>query len=283
MMRPFATFLLSLIGSVSALPQEALPIHVRFAFGTTAVNSRFRDKSKEDVEQQITARLATACSDALSPWRCDAGVAAGPAKIDVNVQVRRDKWYLRTTLTPQPTPDLKGEWNDQQIFTGEELIASGGLPMDDGWRAPIERAFAQLIDQKEQTGKELFASLKQVAPLGKNAVPVPLDASHPLPGAVLPLRWESYQRMANCRVRIYYRGRSGELISIVSSGSGGPMDFTPEAPQFKGVWVLHDTYQVGSRPPEPIAAHVQELSDLTVIEFHLEDPGTIPPGLSIAP
>lgn len=281
-MRAFAIFLLSLVGAMSAWGQETLPIHVHFAFGTNAVNSRFRTLSKPDVERQITAALAAVCSKTLSPWQCDTDQATSPG-IDVRVQIHDDKWFLKVQLTPQPTStDLKSDWNEQQIFTGEQLIASG-LPMDDGWKAPIEAAFAQMLDQKAKTGKELFASLMQVAPLGKNVVPVPLDASHPLPGAVLPLLWDHYQKMASCRVRIYYRGKNGELISIVSSGSGGPMDFTPETRQFKGVWVLHDTYQIGNRQPEPIAAHIQELSDLTVIEFHLEDPGTIPPGLTLAP
>jgi hypothetical protein len=281
-MRRLVLILFELVIPALVYGQEALPIHVHFAFGTTAADSRFRSKSKQDIERQINAALAVDCTKALRPWRCDTAQNATSANIGVSIQVHNDKWYLKTLLIPQPTvPDLKSEWNDQQIFTGEQLIASG-LPMDDGWIAPVTAAFDRVIDQKAQSGKELFASLKQVAPLGTMVASVPVDTMHPTPGAVLPLLWDHYQQMAGCRVRIYYRGKGGEIVSILSSGSG-PLDFTPDSPQFKGVWVLHESYQVGGRQPDPIGAHIQDLSDLKVIEFHLEDAGTLPPGLSVAP
>lgn len=280
-MRGFTMFLISLVGPVLAGGQETLPVHVHFGFGTPAVATRFREKSQPSIEQQITNGIAQICSKALPPWQCDTAQQPSP-NIDVSVQSRDDKWYLKAVLTPRPSgTDLKGEWNEQQIFTAEQLIAMGGLPMDDGWIAPIETAFEQFVSRDAKSGKELFAALKEVAPLGKSVVLVPLNV-YPLPGAVLPLRWDQYQELATSRVRIYYHGKNGELITIVASGSGGPIDFTPDAPQYKAVWVLHDTYQIGARPPEPITTHVQELPDLTAIEFHLEDLGTLPPGLSVA-
>jgi hypothetical protein len=279
--RYLAVLALAFTCSTLAASQDSLPIHVHFAFGTASVAPRFREKTQKSVEQHIATQLATICSKTLHPWNCDA-LDQGSPILDASVQIRNDIWYLKVVLNPKSkNANLPGQWNEQQIFRAEDLIASG-LPMDDGWVSPIAIAFEQLLSEESKSSKEIFAVLKEVAPLGNNVVAIPASLS-PLPGAVLPLRWDAYKDMSTCRFRIYYHGKNGELITLLSSGSGGPMDFTPDAPQYKGVWVLHDTYQIGARSPEPIAAHIQELPDLTVIEFHLEETGVAPPGISIAP
>jgi hypothetical protein len=90
---------------------------------------------------------------------------------------------------------------------------------------------------------------------------IPGDATTP-PGAVLPLEWVRYQDLANCQFLISFQLPSRQII-IHSSGTGGHMSFTPDAPQFDAVWVVHDEWQMGARPPEPITTHINELNSLS--------------------
>jgi hypothetical protein len=275
----FSALVFILAACLPSSAQDALPIHVRFAFNTDAVGPRFLNMAQSDVEKTISGELAQVCSTSLHPWRCDVGGEGAPA-LQVSLLLRQNVWYVQTELVHSPGRPLPDTWT-ALLFSTEDLRIRG-LPMDDRWTPPIRTVFQQMLDGTSKTGKEILAAVEEFVPLGTLVGVIP-QSVYPLPSAVLPLRWDVYKDIAGCRFRIYFRNTRGDLVILHSGGMGRGIEFTPDQPQYTGVLVVHEFYQLGALSPAPVAEHLQELLDLTPVEFYVEEVRSMPAGVAVAP
>jgi hypothetical protein len=289
--RNFRTLLYLILGTALLLTAlncfcqvqgDALPVHVSFSFQTNLAAPRFINVSEHDIELQAASDLAAVCSATLRPWGCDNG--AGIPSLRIWTSVRNDgTWFLEMQLEHTPgRPDVQDHWQ-ASLLRAEDIRARGGLPVDRNWIPLLTATFRQLIAGPTTSGRELFRALEEFAPLGKG-VAVLSPAAFPLPSAALPLRWDKYKELSGCRFRIFYRDQNGVLVSIHSDGAGRPIDFTPDAPLYKGLLVVHKKWQMGLSDDdlEPIRDHLNDLSGLTPIEFYVEEMHTVPAGVAIA-
>jgi hypothetical protein len=248
---------------VTAHGQQPLPVHVHFSFGTTTdvISPRFQSVRVDDIEQALSVELTRLCSESpnLGHWKFDVA-AAGTPRVDISVTLDHKNWILQVRLVHVHVLDSSPDNWSRLLFRSEDVKAHG-LPMDKNWIAPIRTTFANMLGENTTSGRQVLQGLQRFAPLGVSLAMIPGSATMP-PGAVLPLEWGHYQDLANCQFQIRFQLQHME-ITVHSRGTGGPMSFTPDAPQFDAVWVLHNQWQLGAMPPEPIANHINDLAGLS--------------------
>lgn len=61
--------------------QQAIPLHLTFAFGTQYASPHFIHTDQRAVEALIARALLNACSQTLTPWGCDAGSGSPSIKV----------------------------------------------------------------------------------------------------------------------------------------------------------------------------------------------------------
>lgn len=263
---------------VRAQAQDAPTVHVHFSYDSVLL-PRFTPA----VVNELSAVLADVCGKSASTghWTYDVK-AVGEPRLEVSVFGRNGSYLLGTTLKhgniTSPLPD---HW-EAELFSPEYLTAHG-LPMNRDWIAPIRSGFARMLPANTKSGKEILTALETFVSLGTSVVMLSPTASNGQPAAVLPLPWNHYQDIATCHFRILFH-ESTRLVTVHASGTGGPLDFTPDAPHYKAVWVIHELWQVGGTAPTNIALHLDELAHLGGVpsEFYLEPTECSPAGVSIA-
>jgi hypothetical protein len=262
--------------------QEASPVHVYVAFDS-ALSPRFTTNAQSAVESELAASLAAVCanSDSLRHWTYDS-TGDGLPKFQVSVFPRNGSYFLRVELKHKPTATAVTDRWEAELFSPEHLSARG-LPMNLNWLAPVKAAFQGLLAPTSRPGREIFKALQSYVPLGTSVVMVPPEVAEGQPASVLPLAWEHYQDIATCHFLILFR-KPTMLITLHASGTGGPLDFTPDAPHYKAIWVIHDSWQMGASAPVKIAEHLNDLAHLSGVpsEFYLDSSECSPAGLSLA-
>lgn len=265
-----------------AQAQDASPVHVHLSFDPI-LSPRFTNTTQSAVEGELSASLAAVCtnSDSLRHWTYDS-TGDGVSQFQVSIFPRSGSYFLRVELKHAPAATIVTASWEAELFSPEDLSARG-LPMNRNWIAPVKAAFQRMLTPTSKQGREILRALQNYVPLGTTVVMVPPDVAEGQPAAVLPLAWERYQDIATCHFVILFR-KPTMLITLRASGTGGPLDFTPDAPHYKAIWVIHDSWQVGASTPVGIAAHLDDLARLNGVpnEFYLDPSECSPAGLSLA-
>jgi hypothetical protein len=98
--------------------------------------------------------------------------------------------------------------------------------------------------------------------------------------AVLPLEFDKYRELSLSKFLIMCEWRDHGIVILHSTGTGAPMDFTPDAPKFKGIWVVLNKWDFGGNIEE-VSIHVNDLPGLKPRALYLEQINLAPPQMSV--
>jgi hypothetical protein len=251
--------------------QEAASVHVHFAFNP-GLSPRFTTTAQSVVETELSASLAQVCanSESLRHWTYDFSGDDLP-QFQISVFRGNGSYFLKVELKHKlPATDVTDHW-EAELFSPEYLSAHGGLPMNRNWIAPVTTAFQSLLPPTSKSGREILKAMQTYVALGASVVIPRPELADGQPAAVLPLAWEHYQDISGCHFLILFR-KPDTLITLRASGMAGPKDFTPDAPHYKAIWVVHNTWQMGALDQVEITEHLSDLAPLNEIpsEFYLD-------------
>ena len=245
--------------------QESQVINVSFAFQTLAIENRFEHVPKSEIEKDIAVELAKSCEKQLPFWRFRAGVIDAPL-LKIWLSQKDSTWFLNIAFLHPLGRNLKDRWTGILYAPGDLDLQV--LPKDRAWIPKVTKAFQSLL--QEQLRDDVLEALKQFAPLGSQMANVPAQAT-----AVLPLDYNKYRALSlsNFRIMCQWDGRG--VVVLHSTGTGAANDFTPDAPKFKGIWVVLYTWEFGGSS-EAVSGHVSDLPKLRPLAFFLEQVNDFP-------
>ena len=253
--------------------QDALPIGVHFEFREPAVDTRFDEVLKSQVEKEISADLADTYAAHFPFWTFQSTSNSAPASAQIWISLKSSVWSLNISLTHAAGKIIPDRWSTVLYAPGDLDVQV--LPKNRAWRAKIKSAFDNLLHSEKQT--EMLTAFQEFVPLGSQMAEVPAQTS-----AVLPLDFQKYQTLSMSSFRILCDWSGHGIVVLHSTGTGSANDFTPDAPQFKGIWVVHNRWEFAGTPDD-IANHVGDLPGLKARAFYLEQFNSPPPDLSVAP
>jgi hypothetical protein len=282
----------------AAAGQEPQAINVNFAFPLRAIDNRFEHTSKSEVEKEVAAELAKICRNQLPFWTFRSS-ATGVPRLEVWLSQKNSTWSLNMTFEHPVGKNFKNRWSSVVYAPGD--LDTQVLPKDKAWVSKVSTAFQALLQGESKN--EGLEALKEFAPLGTQmanvpaqtgAAPpranVPVNATTVLPlanvpaqaTAVLPLEYGKYRALSLSNFRIMCKWNGHGVVVLHSTGTGAPMDFTPDAPKFKGIWVVLNKWDFGGNIEE-VSIHVNDLPRLKPMAFFLEQINSAPPQISVAP
>jgi len=262
--------LLCLLCSAAA-GQESQAINVHFAFRLPAINNRFENTSKSDVEREVATELAKVCQNQLPFWTFRSSASDVP-RLEVWLSQKNSTWSLNMDLEHPIGKTLKDRWSSVLYAPGD--LDTQVLPKDKGWIPKISAAFQSLLQGESKN--EVLEALKEYAPLGSQMANVPAQGT-----AVLPLEYGKYQALSLSNFRIMCQWNGHGVVVLHSTGTGASNDFTPDKPKFKGIWVVLNKWTFGGNNEE-ISAHMGDLPELKPVAFFLEQINSAPPQMSTA-
>ncbi|MFI5092008.1 MAG: hypothetical protein ACHQIK_01065 [Candidatus Acidiferrales bacterium] len=260
------------LSSTVTRAQDAQAVNVKFAFRLSAVDTRFEQVSKPDVENEVSTELAKSGGNKFPFWIFQSTADAVP-RLDVWLSLKNSTWYLNASLVHPTGRELKDKWTSVLYAPGD--LDTQVLPKDRAWTPTIKAAFESLIGGENLN--EILTALQEFAPLGTQMAAVPAQ-----PTAVLPLEYGKYQVLSLSDFRIMCQWTGHGVVILHSTGVGASNDFTPEAPKFKGIWVVHNFWEFGGRR-EDVSGHQLDLPSLTTLAIYLEQVNSPPPQMSVAP
>ncbi len=243
-----------------AFGQEARPINLGFKFPDRIIDNRFEQTRKAEVEKELAARLASICQKEIPYWTFRS-TGDGLPRLEVRLLLKNSTWLLAIGLIHLPGRlDLKDTWSSVLFEPG--YLATQVLPKDKGWISAIATSFEGWLQGESKY--QLVKALEEFAPLGTQMATVSQGGT-----AVLPLRYKKYSVLSMSTFRIICEWRGHGIVTLYSTGLGDPYDFTPDAPQFKGIWIRHNKWMLGG-DTEDIAKHITDLPGLQPRWFYLE-------------
>jgi hypothetical protein len=246
--------------------QDAQPVNINFAFGVSALDARFEQVSKADVEKEISAELAKSCQQRFPFWTFQSKGNDLP-RLDVRLSLKNSTWSMKVSFAHSPGKALKDRWSSVLYAPGD--LDAQVLPKDREWTPTTKAAFESLISGENEN--EILTALEEFVPLGTQVAAVPHQMA-----AVLSLDYGKYEILSLSGFRIMYQWAGHGIVILHSTGTGAPNDFPPQAPRFKGIWVVHNAWDFGGRQ-EDASGHMGDLSGLQSLAFYLEQLNSPPP------
>lgn len=253
--------------------QDALPIAVQFEFREPAVDARFDQVPKYAVENDISAELAKSCAKQFPFWVFQPTVGNATSRILIWISLKDSTWSLNALLVHPTGKAIRDHWSTVLYAPGD--LDLHVLPKNRDWTPTIKAAFDGLLQSGSQN--EILAAFQEFVPLGTQMAAVAAQST-----AVLPLKFDKYQALSMSTFRILCDWSGHGVVVLHSTGTGSANDFTPDNPQYKGIWIVHNRWEFAGTPDD-ISRHAADLSTLKPRAFYLEQFNSPPPDLSVAP
>lgn len=228
-----------------------------------------RYPGSNQIELDISARIAEICQAKLPHWRYTTGVETSLPQLRVELIV--DNGTLRigmllaisTTELAKPKYTWKG-----RVFEPGDDIRDPVLPLPREAPEFLSRVFDRLLSPPNI--EALRSRMSDAVPLGTGVVLVPTSSSDRIRG-VLPIDWSYHcHEFAESEFIIDCRTETNEGVKLFSVGLSQPFDYPPNQKEFDGVAVQVNSLQKAG-DPEP-QRFVNPVMKLVPVEFRLKAP-----------